>query len=74
MAHMVTMANGILRQKLGIEPKSRATVGAAFWTKAVLQKALRETSLVKRENKARRKPEFRLDPTRPGELLEIEAA
>ena len=72
--HMVTMANGILRSKLGIAPRSRAIDGPAFWTKAILQKALRDTPLVKRANKAHRKPEFRLDPNRPGALVDIEAA
>lgn len=72
--HMVTVANGIMRSKLGVTPKSREISGPAFWTKAVLQRALRNTKMVKRENKARRKPSFRLDPTRPGAIVDLPIA
>jgi hypothetical protein len=72
--HMVTVANGILRSKLGMSPRDRSISGPAFWSKAVLQKALRDTRWVKRQNRARRRPEFRLDPTRPGCVVDIEAA
>jgi hypothetical protein len=73
-AHMVTVANGILRWKLGLAPKSRSTVGASFWSKAILQKALRDTPFVRRENKARRRPDFRLDPHRPGAIVDLDEA
>ncbi|MBN9063971.1 MAG: hypothetical protein J0H41_16230 [Rhizobiales bacterium] len=72
--HMVTVANGIMRTKLGVTPKSREISGPSFWTKAVLQRALRNTTMVKRENKARRKPSFRLDPSRPGAIVDLPAA
>lgn len=70
-SHMVTMANGILRNKLGIAPRSHATTGLSFWSKAILQKAMRRTAMVKRENKARRPPDFRLDPTRPDAISDL---
>jgi hypothetical protein len=70
-SYMVTVANGILRSKFGVTPRSRATSGPAFWTKAVLQKALKNTRMVKRENKARRKATFRLDPSRPGAIVDL---
>ena len=69
--HMVTVANAIMRAKLGITPTSRATTGPSFWAKAVFQRALRKTKWVKREDRARRKPEFRLDPTCPGGICEL---
>jgi len=72
-AHMVTVANGILRSKLGFAPKGRQTTGPGFWSKAVLQRALRDTRWVRRETRARRKPEFRLDPTRPDGIVELAA-
>ncbi len=72
--HMVTVANGILRSKLGVTPRGHAISGPAYWSKAILQRALRETRWVRRENRARRRPEFRLDPTRPGCVADIEAA
>ena len=73
-SHMVTMANGILRSKFGVQPQSRSTVGAAFWSKAVFQKVLRETPLVKRQNKAQRPAEFTLDPSNPGSIIELKRA
>lgn len=72
--HMVTMGNAILRSKFGIAPRSRATHGPAFWGKAVLQRALRGTKWVKRQDRARRPPEFRLDPSLPGGVAEIAGA
>ena len=73
-SHMVTMANGILRSTFGVLPQSRATVGTAFWSKAVFQKLLRQTPLVKSQNKSRREAEFRLDPARPGSIIDLKAA
>lgn len=70
-AHMVTRANGILRAKFGHAPKSQATTGPSFWAKALLQRALRDTAWVKRESRLRRTPEFRLDPSRPGCVVEL---
>ena len=72
--HMVTVANGILRSKLGLRPRDRSTSGPRFWSKAVLQRVLRDTRWVRRENRARRPIEFRLDPARPGCVADIEVA
>jgi hypothetical protein len=72
--HMVTIANGILRSKLGVTPRRRSISGPSFWSKAVLQRALRNTRWVRRENRARRAPEFRLDPMAPGGVIDIAAA
>ena len=69
--HMVTMANAILRHKLGITPKSRDIHGAAFWTKAILQKALRNTGWIKRESRARKPATFRPDPHQPEGIIEL---
>ena len=72
--HMVTVANGILRSKLGMTPRRRSISGPAFWSKAVLQRALRDTRWVRRENRARRPAEFRLDPRAPDGVVDIAAA
>ncbi len=72
--HMVVKANAILRSKLGLVPQGAATTGPAFWAKAAFQRALRDTAWVKRQNRARKTPEFRLDPTRPGGVVEIGGA
>ncbi len=45
--------------------------GAGYWGKAMLQKALRDSKWVKQERGARRGVEFRLDKSRPGEILEL---
>ena len=71
--HIVTVANGIMRSKLGVVPKTRVTSGPSFYAKAVLQKALRKTKWVKRENRARRPVEFRLDRNNPGATIDLAA-
>ena len=72
--HMVNLANAILRSKLGVTPGSNATSGFAFWSKRLLQRALRNTSWVKREDRSRRAPQFRLDPARADGIAEINPA
>jgi len=59
-AQMMHLANGLLRHRFGYEPKSRAISGPAFWSKAVLQKLLRDSAWVKRQRRARRPIEFSL--------------
>jgi hypothetical protein len=71
---MINMANGILRQKLGIHPKSLETSGAGFWAKAALQAGVKRAGLLKKERKARRAIEFRLDKTHPGRVIDIAQA
>ena len=68
----VNLANGLLRNRLGYEPRSRATSGPGYWSKAVIQKALRDSRWVKRERQARRVVDFRLDAARPGEIIDME--
>ena len=70
-SHMVTMANAIMRTQFGASPKRLTIHGPSFWAKAVLQRALRNTKRIKREDRAHRKPEFRLDPSHPGGIVEI---
>ena len=70
-SHMVTIANGILRHKMGFSPRSQATDGPGFWTKAVFQKAMKNTSWVKRENKPRKPSSFTLDRSRPGAVVDL---
>jgi hypothetical protein len=71
---MINLANGILRSKIGITPKSTATSGAAFWAKAALQAGVRRTGLLKKQQKAKRPIEFKLDPKRPGAIIDLAAA
>ena len=71
--HMVTVANGIMRSKLGLAPVTHVTTGPSFWSKAVLQKLLKGTANGDRK-RARRQPEFRLDPARPDAIIDIKAA
>ena len=70
-AHMVTVANGMLRAAFGRAPRSRATAGAAFWAKAALQRALRGVPGLGKQKRPWRGAEFRLDPRRPGAIAEI---
>ena len=67
----VNLANGLLRHRLGYTARSRAVSGPAYWSKAVLQKALQNTAWVRRERKARRVVDFRLDAAQPGRILDL---
>jgi hypothetical protein len=71
---MMNMANGILRHKVGLNPTSVATHGAGFWTKAAIQAGVKRAGLLKKERKARRPIEFRLDKTVPGRVVDIAEA
>ena len=70
-AQMVHLANGLLRHRFGYRPRSRAISGPAFWSKAVLQKLLRDSAWVRRQRHARRPIDFSLRSpvaATPGEL------
>lgn len=69
----VNLANGLLRHRFGYAPKGRDIAGPAYWSKAVLQKALRNSSWVRHERQTRRAIDFRLDPSRLGQIVEIPA-
>lgn len=73
-SQMINMANGILRQKAGLKPASRATQGAGFWAKAALQAGIKRSGLLKKERKARRPVQFKLDPEHLGEIIDIREA
>jgi hypothetical protein len=73
-SQMINLANGILRSKAGLNPKSRAISGPGFWTKAVLQAGIRRAGLLKKERKSRRPIEFTLDPAKPGAVLDLPVA
>ena len=71
---MINMANGILRHKLGVTPRSLETSGPGFWAKAALQAGVKRSGLLKKARKARRPIEFRLDKTHPGRVIDIAEA
>ena len=73
-SQMITMANGILRRKAGIVPRSRATSGPSFWAKAVLQAGVKRAGFLKKDRKARRPIEFTLDPANPGAIVDLPIA
>jgi len=73
-ADIVSIANGLLRHRFGQQPKSRSTSGPSYWGKAVLQKVLRDSNWVKRERKARRTIDFRLDAAQPGKIVDLPKA
>ncbi len=71
---ITNMGNAVLRHRFGIKPRSRATSGPGFWTKAVVQKAVKATGWVKRERAARRPIEFVLDRQDLGRVRELPMA
>ena len=73
-AQMINVANGILRDKMHVAPKSRSTSGASFWAKAALQAGARRAGLLNKARKAKRPIEFMLDKTQPGRVIDIAQA
>lgn len=71
---IVTAANGILRQKLGVTPKSRATQGPGYWSKAVLQAGVRRSGLLSRQQARKRPITFALDLSAPGGIRPLDAS
>jgi hypothetical protein len=71
---IVHLGNGLLRHRFGYQPKSRSIRGPSYLAKAVLQKVMRDSSWVKRERKARRAIDFRLDATQPGKIVDLPKA
>lgn len=71
---MINMANGILRHRLGLNPRSRATSGPGFWAKAALQAAVRRAGLLQKARKSRRPVEFTLDAEHPGRVVDLPQA
>ncbi len=72
-AQSVNLANGILRHRFGVKRLGRSISGAPYWSKAVLQKGMRDMGWIKRERAKRREITFRLDPSRPGAIIPIQA-
>jgi hypothetical protein len=73
-SQMINLANGILRHKIGVAPRSRTISGPSFWAKAVLQAGVKRAGLLAQERRALRPVEFKLDTERTGEILDIAAA
>jgi hypothetical protein len=73
-AEIVNVANGLLRHRFGYPPRTRNLRGPSYFAKAVMQKLYRNSGWVKRERKARRPTEFRLDAARPGKIIDLPKA
>ena len=73
-AEIVHLANGLLRHRFGYQPRTRNLRGPSYFAKAVMQKLYRDSGWVKRERKARRQTEFRLDATEPGKIVDLSKA
>jgi len=71
---MINLANGILRYKVGLKPRSVAIDGAGFWTKAAIQASVRRMGLLEKARKSRRAIQFRLDADNPGAIVELAEA
>ncbi len=69
-AYKVRYANGLLRRKFKIAPKSVDTTGATYLSKAILQSIWRRSGLAKKHIWSR-KIEFELDPADPHNMLDI---
>ncbi|WP_213773168.1 hypothetical protein [Bradyrhizobium sp. dw_78] len=73
-SEVVNLANGLLRHRFGYTPRSRNLRGPSYFLKGVMQKLYRDSGWVKRERSVRRPTEFRLDATRPGQIVDLPKA
>ncbi len=73
-SQIINMANGILRDKIGIAPRSRNTTGPGFYAKAVLQAGVKRSGILKKARKSRRAIEFRLDQAELGHVVDLPQA
>jgi hypothetical protein len=73
-AHIVNMANGILRHCFGHAPKSRSIHGPVYQAKALMQGVMRRTGWVRKARKAKRPISFILDADRPGATHDLPQA
>ncbi len=69
--HKVNLANGLLRHRFGLAPKSRALSGPGYQAKVLLQGLMRRMKWVEQKRSARRPIEFKLDAANRGEVVEF---
>ena len=67
---LVNSANGILRERLGINPATSIS-GPAFWAKTALWGAAKLSGVVEAKRRRRRPITFHLNPTTPGAIIEV---
>jgi hypothetical protein len=72
-SEVVNLANGLLRHRFGYTPKTSHLSGPSYFAKAALQKLYRDSGWVKRQRRARRPIEFRLD-AEPGKIVDLPKA
>ena len=68
---MMNCGNAVLRHKLGITPRSHALSGPGFWLKALLQAGAKRSGMLKQQRAAARPITFKLDPAKPGAVINI---
>ena len=73
-AQIVHLANGMLRHRFGYTPKTRNLYGPSYFAKGAMQKFLRRGRWLKRERRARRPIDFRLDAAEPGNIIDLPKA
>ncbi len=73
-SQIINMANGILRNHVGLAPTSRKLSGPGFYAKAVLQAGVKRAGLLKKARKSRRPVEFHLDPAALGSVVDLPKA
>ncbi|MEM9365351.1 MAG: cupin-like domain-containing protein [Planctomycetota bacterium] len=60
-SHRVNMANGTLRHRFGLQPRSRSTSGAGFFAKSLLNSVISRTGWLEKVRSQTRTIEFELD-------------
>lgn len=70
-SQQVSLANAVLRHRLGVAAPSRRTQGPGFWGKWALQAAWRRSPWAQRTQARERPIEFRLDPQAEGLVQDL---
>lgn len=73
-SNMINVANGLLRDKFSIQPRSRSLTGPSFYAKAALQSGMRRLGFLNKARKERRPITFRLDEHDLGHVVDIQQA
>ncbi len=67
----INVANGAMRYGLGLSPTGRETGGAGFFAKGLVARAATRTSWWRNARRVHKPIDFRLDPDRPGQILDL---
>lgn len=69
-SQQVSLANAVMRHRLGLGQRARSLSGPGFWARWALQAAWRRSPWAQRAQQCERPIDFRLDPAQAGAVLD----